>query len=131
MIQHHNYFSRSKYNNYCPIFPVHANHNTTRKIHSPYQQYFTFLHKRKCTHITTHSTSITSIPKPNDMGSTLMTCHMLGSNLDFWRFFFFCIVNILKLLEVFVFNDKNFEEFYVSSVSHSGSFDSLTFKESF
>lgn len=63
----------------------------------------------------------------------IITCHVLGSNLDFWRFFFAYEIffDILKLLEVFVFNAKNFEEFYVSSVSHSGSFDSLTFKKSF
>lgn len=60
-----------------------------------------------------------------------VTCWVATWTFGDFFFFFFCIVNILKLLEVFVFNDKNFEEFYVSSVSHSGSFDSLTFKESF
>ena len=66
----------------------------------------------------------------------IITCHVLGSNLNFWSFLCFflhmkCSLIYWNYWKYFVFNAKNFEEFYVSSVSHSGSFDSLTFKKSF
>lgn len=50
---------------------------------------------------------------------------MLDNNLGFWEFFnaYKIFFDILELLDVFLFNVKAFEEFYVISVSHSGSLD--------
>lgn len=55
----------------------------------------------------------------------VITFHMLDNNLGFWEFFnaYKIFFDILELLDVFLFNVKAFEEFYVISVSHSGSLD--------